>query len=125
MKNIDIFNDTHSLEAPLQVSRCASFWCHLRGLTFRRKISDDQGLLLVYSQESILDSAIHMFGVFFDLGIIWINGSGVVVDKCLAKRWFTIKIPRRPARYVLEIVPERLIEFNIGDRISFEQTQIN
>jgi uncharacterized membrane protein (UPF0127 family) len=66
-----------------------------------------------------------MFGVFFDLGIIWLNDSGEVVDKCLAKRWVTIKAPRKPARYVLEVVPERLNEFRIGDMISFEQAPDN
>jgi uncharacterized membrane protein (UPF0127 family) len=63
-----------------------------------------------------------MVGVFFDLGVIWINDAGEVVDKCLARRWLTIKAPSKPARYVLEIVPERLNEFQIGDKIRFEQT---
>lgn len=68
-----------------------------------------------------MDSAIHMFAVFIDLGIIWINNGGVVVDKCLAKRWITIKAPKQPARYILEIVPERLNEFTVGDKVHFEE----
>jgi uncharacterized membrane protein (UPF0127 family) len=68
-----------------------------------------------------MDSAIHMFGVFFNLGIIWINDSQEIVDKTLAKRWITIKAPKKPARYVLEVIPERFIEFQIGDKINFEQ----
>jgi len=121
MKKVIIKNDNRSLAAPLQASFCETFWCHLRGLSFRRSIPNNRGLLLVYSRESIIETAIHMFGVFFDLGIIWINNSGVIVDKCLAKRFVTVKAPSEPARYVLEVVPARLNEFQIGDRISFEQ----
>jgi uncharacterized membrane protein (UPF0127 family) len=125
MKNVEIVNETHSLESPLQASYCFSFLCRLRGLTFRRRIPSNWGLLLVQEKDSRLDSAIHMFGVFIDLGIIWINESGEIVDKCLAKKWITIKVPQNPARYILEIVPERLDEFNIGDRIRFEETTSN
>ncbi len=120
MKKIIKINNNRSLAAPLQASFCESFWCHLRGLSFRRNIPCDMGLLLVYSKDSIIEAAIHMFGVFFDLGIIWINNSGVVVDKCLAKRFVTVKAPSKPARYVLEVVPDRLNEFQIGDRITFD-----
>lgn len=122
MKNVEIVNETHSLEVPLQASYCFSFSCRLRGLTFRRRIPSNWGLLLVQEKDSRLDSAIHMFGVFIDLGIIWINESGEIVDKCLAKKWITIKVPKNPARYILEIVPERLDEFTIGDCIRFEET---
>jgi uncharacterized membrane protein (UPF0127 family) len=125
MKNVIVINELHSLESPLQASYCFSFFCRLKGLTFQRKIPQNWGLLLVQSKDSRIDSAIHMFGVFIDLGIIWINEAGEVVDKCLAKRWITIKIPKRPARYILEIIPERLREFNLGDKIRFEESTRN
>ena len=107
--------------ASLQAGYCVSFLCKLRGLTFRRNIPEDRGLLLVQSHDSIINSSIHMFCVFFDLGIIWINDVGDVVDRCIAKRWLTIKVPKNPARYILEIVPERFDEFQIGDKIRFEE----
>ena len=122
MKNVIIVNQARSLESPLQASYCFSFFCRLKGLTFRRKIPEDWGLLLVQAKDSRIDSAIHMFGVFIDLGIIWINEVGEVVDKCLARRWITIKAPQRPARYILEIIPERLNEFSLGDKIRFEES---
>ncbi|MGD8458546.1 MAG: DUF192 domain-containing protein [Anaerolineales bacterium] len=125
MKNVIVVNKTHSLESALQASYCFSFFCRLKGLTFRWHIPKDWGLLLVQSKDSRIDTAIHMFGVFIDLGIIWINTAGEVVDKCLAKRWLTIKSPKQPARYILEIVPDRLHEFNIGDKIYFEESTSN
>ena len=125
MKTVIVVNEARSLEVPLQASYCYSFFCRLRGLTFRWKIPHNWGLLLVQTKDSRMDSAIHMFGVFIDLGIIWINEAGTVVDKCLAKRWITIKAPKKPARYILEIVPERLNEFSIGDKIRFEESTNN
>jgi len=125
MKNVVITNTTHSLGSPLRASYCFSFLCRLRGLTFCRKIPRDQGLLLVQPKDSRLDSSIHMVFVFFDLGIIWINETGEVVDKCHAKRWITMKVPNKPARYTLEIVPERLHEFQLGDSIRFEDPSSN
>jgi uncharacterized membrane protein (UPF0127 family) len=125
MKNVIVINETRSLEYPLQASYCFSFFCRLRGLTFRRKIPKNWGLLLVQARDSRMDSAIHMFGVFIDLGIIWINEAGEVVDQCLARRWVTVKAPSQPARYILEIVPERLNEFNLGDNVRFDESTSN
>ncbi len=125
MKNIIVVNETRPLNAPLQAGYCVSYWCRLRGFSFRRKIPKDWGLLVVEPKESLYYSTIHMFGVFFDLGIVWINESGEVVDHCVAKRWISIKAPKRPAKYMLEIVPTRIEEFQIGDRIRFEQAPVN
>ncbi len=87
---------------------------------FRKTLPPQEGLLLVYKTDSRLDSSIHMMFVRFDLGVIWINSAGVVVDTLLAKQWKAAYFPQKPARYVLEIVPERLGEFQVGDQIFFD-----
>ena len=87
---------------------------------FRKGIPENWGLLLVYHSDSIVNSSIHMFFVPFDLGIIWVNQAGEVVDKAVARRWIGLKSPKAPASYILEIVPERLNEFEIGDKVSFK-----
>jgi uncharacterized membrane protein (UPF0127 family) len=115
IKNID-----NPLLSPLQVVYCASFFCRLRGLTFRRSLGSGDGLLLVQGRESRLDASIHMIGVFIDLGVIWLNQDNVVVDARLARRWRWIYLPKSPAQYVLEVSVERLDEFRIGDRLRFE-----
>lgn len=86
---------------------------------FRRGIPSNWGLLLVQSSESIMNAAIHMVAVPFDLGVIWINSAGDVVDLARAKAWVGIKSPSEPARYILEVSPEHLGKFNRGDRIRF------
>ena len=56
-----------------------------------------------------------------DLGIVWLNNDRVVVDQRLAKSWKPYYAPAQAARYVLEIHPDRLSEFKIGDVLSFEE----
>ena len=120
MKRVIVQNRSCPQIRPLVAVYCASFFCRLRGLTFRRFVSPESGLLLVQGRDSRVDAAIHMLGVFTDLAIVWINQAGEVVDTCLAKRWRPFYAPRRPARYVLEMNPGRYRDFHVGDRVSFE-----
>lgn len=119
MRDVNVVNETRPLPAALQAGYCSSFLCLLKGLMFRKSIPDDWGLLLVYPSDSIVNSTIHMFFVPFDLGVVWINSNNEVVDAARVRRWFGMKGPKNPASYILEIVPERLNEFEIGDKVSF------
>ena len=119
MKNILINNIDNPLHDPLHVGYCVSFLCRLKGLMFISTFGSDCGLLLVQQKESRVDSSIHMFFVFFDLAVIWLNSDLQVVDKVIARPWRPAYFPCKPARYILEIKPERLTEFNKGDRIDF------
>jgi uncharacterized membrane protein (UPF0127 family) len=121
MQQVVIHNTSRAQRQPLTARYCDSFLCRLRGLTFRRAIPDNWGLLLVQERESRLDAAIHMLGMLVDLAIVWINASGEVVDVCLARRWRPAYVPRRPARYVLEANADRLRDFQIGDQVRFEK----
>lgn len=86
---------------------------------FRRRLAADEGLLLVEPRESRLDTAIHMLFVFTDLAVFWLDSDGVVVDKVLARAWRPAYAPRRPARYILETRPERIDDFQVGERLEF------
>ena len=115
IRNLDIPSQT-----PLQIKYCDSFLCRLRGLTFRSELSQTEGLLLVQKQDSRIDTSIHMLGVSFDLAVIWINSSMQVVDKVLAKSWHLAYAPKKSAQYILEIHPDRLGDFEIGNKVKFE-----
>jgi uncharacterized membrane protein (UPF0127 family) len=119
MYDILVVNETRPLPTELRARYCSSFLCRFKGLMFRRSIPSDWGLLLVQASDSIVNSAIHMVAVPFDLGVIWINDALEVVDVARVKKWIGIKSPQKAARYILEIVPERVNEFEIGDRVSF------
>ena len=116
---VQIQNQSRALEQPLSVAYCESFFCRLRGLTFRNRIAMDEGLLLVQRRETHLDAAIHMLAVFTDLAVFWISADGTVVDAVHAKAWHLAYIPKRPAKYILEIHPNRITDFVIGDKVTF------
>jgi uncharacterized membrane protein (UPF0127 family) len=87
---------------------------------FRPELKRDDGLLLVEGRDSRLDSSIHMFFVPFDLAVFWIDSSLTVVDKVIAKSWKPAYLSKQPARYILEIHPERWADYEIGDKVEFK-----
>ncbi|HNB50797.1 MAG TPA: DUF192 domain-containing protein [Anaerolineales bacterium] len=117
MQTVTIENCTRPIKQRLQAGYCASFLCQLRGLTFRRSLPPNWGLLLVQQRESKLDAGIHMFMMWMDLAVVWINTQYKVVDVRPAYRWKSVIIPQAPAKYILEIPLERLQDFQIGDEV--------
>lgn len=105
---------------PLRARRCATFLCRLRGLTFRRSLAPGEGLLFVESTESRWGTAIHMFFVFFPIGVLWLATDGTVVDAVLARPFRPFYAPRAPARYYLEGPPALLEWVQIGERLTIE-----
>lgn len=102
------------------VKWCSSFFCRLRGLMFRSALADGEGLLLVESRESRLDTSIHMLFMRFPIATIWLDAKYRVVDTCLALPWRPVYISRAPAQYTLETSPDLLKKISIGDELIFE-----
>jgi uncharacterized membrane protein (UPF0127 family) len=120
MQQVHIYNLSRPQDSAIVAQYCVSYACRLRGLMFRRSLPLQEGLLLVQNRESRLDAAIHMLFMWVDLAIIWINAASEVVDVRLARRWRPMYFPTRPAMYVLELAEEHLRDFEIGDRVRFE-----
>jgi len=107
--------------SPARVKYCDSFLCRLRGLTFREHLELNDGLLLVQGgRDSRIDSSIHMLFVPFDLNVVWINSKLTVADKIIAKPWRPAYFSSQPACYILEIHPDRWEDYQIGDRVEFQ-----
>ncbi len=87
---------------------------------FRASLARDEGLLLVEKRDSRLDTSIHMFFVPFDLAIFWVNSEMIVVDKVIAKSWRPAYIPKSDAKFTLEIHPDRIGDYEIGDKVKFK-----
>jgi uncharacterized membrane protein (UPF0127 family) len=119
-KIITIENKNRMIRGSLRVRYCDTFLTQLRGFTFRSQQAPDEGLVLVGTRDSRIESSIHMFFVSFDLSVIWINSAMLVVDKVLAKSWRPAYFSKEPARYVLEVHPELWEDFQIGDRVEFK-----
>ena len=120
LQRVTIQNLNRPQAGVIQAVYCASFLCRLRGLTFRCSLPAGEGLLLVQERESRMDAAIHMFFVWIDLAVVWIDAAKRVVDVKMARRWRPFYMPRGPARYVLELNPECLNNFVVGDLLSIE-----
>jgi uncharacterized membrane protein (UPF0127 family) len=119
-KQVTVRNLSAPNSPTISAKYCASFLCRLRGLMFRKELALYDGLLLVQERENRLDAAIHMLGMFIDLGIVWINESRQVVDVRRAYKWRSFIVPRAPAKYVLETSPEAALGFGIGDEVAIE-----
>lgn len=104
-----------------RVRVCDSFLCRLRGLTFRRCLGEDEGLLLVGRRESRADTAIHMFFVFFPIAAVWLDNERCVVDARLASPFHPLYVPQAPAKDVLEGPPSLLERVRMGDRLRFRE----
>ncbi|MEN8172765.1 MAG: DUF192 domain-containing protein [Chloroflexota bacterium] len=124
MRVLNIKNISRSLPQPIQARYCDSFLCRLKGLTFRRSLDPQEGLLLVQPRENRLDAAIHMLFVPIDLTVVWVNEARVIVDLKLARRWRPFYIPAQPAKYILEVADSWLPSFQVGDQLDFEEAHL-
>jgi uncharacterized membrane protein (UPF0127 family) len=122
MKSVRIINQTHPADDPIVAKFCQSFFCQLRGLMFTSDLPERSGLLLVQSSNSRMNASIHMMFMRMDLAVFWINSEFTVVERIIAERWKLGYIPKSPAKYVLETGVTNLNEFNIGDKVIFEET---
>jgi uncharacterized membrane protein (UPF0127 family) len=116
---ISIENENRRIDGPLWIKYCDTFLTQLRGFTLRSDLARDEGLVLAGKRDSRIDSSIHMLFVSFDLAVIWISSEMQVVDKVLAKSWKPAYFSKQPARYVLEVHPDRWEEFQVGDKVQF------
>jgi uncharacterized membrane protein (UPF0127 family) len=98
---------------------CESRFCRLRGLQFHQSPKPGEGLLLVMSKDSVVETSIHMFFVFFPIAAVWINSQGQITHAQLAKPWRPYYASPRPARYVLETTPDFLEKVTVGDEVDF------
>ena len=117
MRQVAIRNISVADAVNFKAHYCDSFGSRLRGLTFRRSLPSQEGILLVQGRESRLDSSIHMLGVFMDLAVVWINTQQEVVDVQLARSWRPAYFPNAPAQYILELDAKYLDAFRIGDQV--------
>jgi uncharacterized membrane protein (UPF0127 family) len=99
---------------------CDTFWKRGRGLMFRRNLAEDEALVFVHRKESISDTSIHMLFVFFDIGVIWLDGEKRVVDKRLARPFRPYYAPRQPAQFFIECHPHALEFVDVGDELAWE-----
>jgi uncharacterized membrane protein (UPF0127 family) len=112
-------NETQGLVLVRRLRRVDSFLSRLRGLMFRRRLGEDEGLLLVGRTESRAEATIHMLFVFFPIGVLWLDRENQVVDKTVARPFRPAYAPQAPAIGVLECQPAVLDRVDVGDTVGF------
>lgn len=122
MSQYRVIRNQQSGDVVLRRARwCASYWCHLRGLQFVFHLPEDEGLLFVTDSESRAGTAIHMFFMFMQIAVVWLDANGRVVDQKLAKPWRPAYVPQAAAQYYIEAHPSLLKRVNIGDVLDFSE----
>lgn len=119
MSRVIVKNLSHPIDSSLQVELCDSFFSRFRGLMMRGSIAENEGIILAENTDSIMNATIHMLFMKFDIAVIWINHQMRVVDKKIARKWKLVYAPVSPAGYILETHPNRLVDFEIGDKVDF------
>jgi len=98
---------------------CDGFFSKMRGFTFRRRLEPGEGLVLVENSEGKVSAGVTMLFCFMDLGVVWVNAEGRVVDTALAKPWRLSYMPKASAQYVVETDPSLLELIAEGDHLHF------
>lgn len=119
MKTIHLINQTTGITVLSEAKLCTSFWCHFVGLQFRKSLPKEEGLIFVFNHESIALTSIHMFNVFFPIGVIWLDTQLKVIDYVLAEPWRPYYASSIPARYFIEANPHILDLVSIGNQLTF------
>src|SRR4026208_784034 len=114
-RTISIENLNRRIDDGLRIKYCDTFLTQLRGFTLRQSLTREEGLVLVGRRDSRLASPLHPFLPSFDLSVVRIKADMQIVDKVLAKSWKPAYFSKQPAKYVLEIHPDRWDEFQVGD----------
>jgi hypothetical protein len=117
-KWVVVRNQSRGQSLVVRARWCSSFACKLRGLSLRRPIPAGTGLVLVEGREGRWTTAIHMFGMLFALGVVWLDAQGTVVDARRAEPW-RVYVPRAAARFTVEALPEILEHVAVGDILEF------
>lgn len=116
--------DANSEELILSsVRRCSAFSCRLRGLTFRRGLGEDEGLLLIGQRESRIDTAIHMLFVFFPITVVWLDRANRVVDTKVALPFQPLCVPAARAKDVLEGPSDLIHRVSVGQKLCFGEAR--
>lgn len=97
-----------------------NFFSRLKGLMFKKDISINQAALFVNKSENIIDSAIHMFFMNFDIAVFWLDKNNLIIDKKIAKKWGLIYYPKFKSHKILETHTDFIEKLQIGETLTIE-----
>ncbi len=120
MKIVKIRNRNRQDAPIIQANLCDTFFRKFRGLMFTREIDQARGVLFKDNAETVVNSAIHMLFMNYDICVVWMNQMVTVVDVQIARKWRLLYKPKVPACYTLELNICRFSDYSVGDTLEFE-----
>ena len=93
-----------------------SFFSHLKGLMFSKRLRKNEGMLFVFPSSRQVD--IHMLFVFFPIDAIWIDEKGFIVHVARDVRPFTPFVKGGFSSYLLEVGAGTAQHVRVGDRVT-------
>ncbi len=87
---------------------------------FERADNFDYALVFELPRESRLGASVHMFFVFFPIGIVFLDSEKKVVDKAVLKPWMLNYTPKKAAKYFVELQPEKISEIKLGEKLEWK-----
>jgi hypothetical protein len=92
---------------------CKSLLSRGFGLMFSKK----RILVFVFDKEKI--SALHMFFVFFPIDALFLDANKIVVEIKENLKPFSLYMPKKKAKYIIELPKTKKLDAKVGDRIDF------
>jgi len=86
---------------------------------FGLMFSKQKNILFEADYEGVLFSAIHMLFVFFPIDVIWLDKNKKIVDIKTAYPFQIISMPKKPAKYILELQKGMGKLFRVGNKLKF------
>lgn len=93
------------------------------GVMFRRSLPQDFAMVFDMGREMRANSAIHMMFVFVSIDVVYLDDSRRIVDiKYRLRPWIGIAIPKRRARYAIEMPAGAAMEHGLkeGDVLEWQ-----
>lgn len=115
---VHIINERGTNTFVCEIAKSPKEW--QEGLMYRRTMNTNEGMLFIFPYASYIP--FWMKNTYLTLAIIFIDEDNNVVDVFYPKPLSTNSVyPSRPSRYVLEILSNVSVNFNIkrGDRVIF------
>jgi len=92
----------------------------LRGLMFEQEKNFDYALVFELPSETRFGASVHMMFVFFPIDIVFLDSQKRVVDKATLNPWEMNYIPKKAAKYFVELPKGKAKNIRLGNRLEWK-----
>ncbi|MBU0636014.1 DUF192 domain-containing protein [Candidatus Micrarchaeota archaeon] len=116
-----LFNKSNPQTIMQKVRFANTLWQRFKGLMFLPKKRFDFALIFDFGSETQERASIHMLFVFFFISVVYLDAQKKVVDIKQNLRPGTLfYMPKKKARYLIELPPEKAKEIKLNDTLDWK-----